>query len=57
MLLVDWSDSFGGIGPQPEHVLPEAEARALAEEAGFVQSSDIDAGAYHYGLIFQKHGQ
>jgi ubiquinone/menaquinone biosynthesis C-methylase UbiE len=56
MLLVDWSDSFGGIGPQPEHVLPEAEARNLAEHAGFVHLSDIDTGAYHYGMILQKHG-
>lgn len=56
LLLVDWRDSFGGMGPQPDHVLHEDDAVGLTEEAGFKQVSDIDAGAYHYGLIFQKHG-
>jgi len=55
LLLVDWRDSFGGIGPQPEHVVQEQEAREMTEKAGLVFLSDIDAGAYHYGMIFQKH--
>ena len=54
MLIVDWRESFGGIGPQPEHVLPEADARAVAEQAGFTFLSMIDTGAYHYGLIYKK---
>lgn len=57
VLVVDWRESFGGIGPQPEHVLPEADARALLEAVGFEHVSDIDAGAYHYGFIYRKHGR
>lgn len=38
LLIVDWRESFGGMGPQPEHVLPEDDARAknraLVEEHG-----------------------
>jgi ubiquinone/menaquinone biosynthesis C-methylase UbiE len=56
VLVVDWRDSFGGMGPQPEHVLLEADARSLVEAAGFELMADIDAGAYHYGLVYKKHG-
>lgn len=56
ILIVDWSDSYGGIGPQPEQVFIQADAKALAEKCGFTYVSDIDTGAYHYGMILQKHG-
>lgn len=56
LLIVDWRESFGGMGPQPEAVVREDDARSFAEEAGFVHATDIDAGAYHYGLIMSKHG-
>jgi ubiquinone/menaquinone biosynthesis C-methylase UbiE len=56
LLIVDWRESFGDMGPRPEAVVREDDARNLAEEAGFVHMSDIDAGAYHYGLIMSKHG-
>ena len=54
LLLVDWRDSFGGVGPQSEHVITEDEARKLVEKEGFTSVSDIDAGTYHYGIIFKK---
>jgi len=54
LLLVDWRESFGGVGPQPDHVLLEDDARSLVEKEGFTHVSDIDAGAYHYGLIYIK---
>ncbi len=57
LLLVDWSESYGGLGPQPEHVLTERQARALLKEAHFSYHKRIDAGAHHYGLLCQKkHG-
>lgn len=56
ILVVDWRESYGGVGPQPEHVLPESGMRTLAENEGFTHIADIDAGSYHYGLIFRKHG-
>lgn len=55
VLLVDWRDSFGGMGPQPECVLVETDARECVEQSGFIYVSSIDAGAYHYGMIFKKH--
>ena len=54
LLIVDWSESFGGIGPQPEHVFPKETARATAEGAGFSFVRDIPTGDYHYGMLFSK---
>lgn len=54
VLLVDWKESFGGMGPQPEHVVSAETSRALFEKAGFVFDREIKAGAHHYGLIFRR---
>jgi ubiquinone/menaquinone biosynthesis C-methylase UbiE len=53
-LVVDWKESFGGMGPQPEHVVSYDDAKRVFEKAGFVFERDISAGAHHYGLIFHK---
>lgn len=55
LLLVDWSESWGGIGPQPGLVLSQDEARSLAETAGFTFERVFEAGGHHYGLSFRKH--
>lgn len=55
VLVVDWRDSFGGLGPQFEHVVSPEAARGIFEKAGFVFDRDIkDAGAHHYGLVFRR---
>lgn len=54
LAVIDWTDSFGGIGPRPEDVFPEAAARTVAERAGFSYQTDFIAGAHHYGLIFKR---
>jgi demethylmenaquinone methyltransferase/2-methoxy-6-polyprenyl-1,4-benzoquinol methylase len=54
LLLVDWSASHGGLGPHPDHVVAQADARRLFEQAGFAKGEDIPAGAYHWGLILRK---
>ena len=54
VLFVDWVSSFGGIGPQPQSVVPESEAKKLFEKHGFTEDRFIDAGAHHYGIIFRK---
>ena len=52
LLVVDWSASFGGMGPAPEHVLPEQKAREVIESAGLRFVSGFHAGAHHYGLLY-----
>jgi ubiquinone/menaquinone biosynthesis C-methylase UbiE len=54
MLLIDWSDSFGGLGPQSSHIVPMHTARELCESAGFTFVRDITAGDHHYGMVFKK---
>lgn len=54
LLIVDWQESFGGMGPQPEFVVSEEKAKALAQESRLVYSRSVPAGDHHYGLIFNK---
>ena len=54
VLVVDWADSFGGIGPKPDLVVTKEKAKALFDEAGFHLDREINAGSHHYGLIYKK---
>lgn len=54
LLAVDWSGSFGRMGPDPAHVVSEQSARTLFEQNGFQFVKTINAGAHHYGMIFRK---
>ena len=54
VLLIDWTESFHGMGPHIEQVVTEPEARRLFEQGGFQYVKKIDAGAHHYGLIFRR---
>jgi len=55
VLLVDWTDSFGGLGPRANDVVKKESARALFEEAGFSLGKELaDAGEHHYGFVFTK---
>lgn len=54
VLVVDWKESFGGLGPQTKDVVTEATAEDLFEKAGFVFVKEIAAGDHHYGLILRK---
>ena len=54
VLVVDWSDSFNGMGPQPNDIVTESVSRKMFTEKGFEFDEDFDAGEHHYGLIFHK---
>jgi ubiquinone/menaquinone biosynthesis C-methylase UbiE len=54
LFLIEWADSFGGVGPQSSDIIPEMQARALAEGVGFVLERSFPAGAHHYGLAFRR---
>jgi ubiquinone/menaquinone biosynthesis C-methylase UbiE len=53
VLLVDWTDSFGGLGPQQSSVFPASNARELFTKHAFQTVSQIDAGDHHYGIVFR----
>jgi ubiquinone/menaquinone biosynthesis C-methylase UbiE len=54
VLLVDWSSSFGGMGPQQEDVFLPEKAKEIFTQNGFEFEREISAGAQHFGLIFRK---
>lgn len=54
VLVVDWSESFGNMGPEPKAVVAEGAARTLFEQSGFQFVKSISAGHHHYGMIFKK---
>ncbi len=54
VLVVDWSDSFGGIGPQTNMVFGKDSAKKLFTEAGFVFVKEISVGEHHYGIILSR---
>ena len=53
-LVVDWADSFGGIGPQPKMVVKKETAMTMFDKAGFHLDKEISAGSHHYGMIYKK---
>lgn len=57
LLLVDWSDAAGPLGPRADHVMTKDVAQQLAEGAGLVFDREIAAGEHHYGLLFRKASQ
>lgn len=54
VLLVDWSESFGSMGPQPNMVVDENTARKIFETGTFEFQKNINVGGHHYGLVFIK---
>ena len=54
LLLIDWTGSFNNMGPTKEQVFPEIEARKMVESMNFTFDRNIDAGNFHYGIVFRK---
>lgn len=55
VFLVDWSESFGNLGPHQNEVINAVEAEKKFTAFGFKKSPQtIEAGSHHYGIIFKK---
>ena len=54
ILVVDWKDSFGGLGPKAESIVPLNEVKDLFEKHNFSLLREIQAGAHHYGAVFKR---
>jgi ubiquinone/menaquinone biosynthesis C-methylase UbiE len=52
--VIDWSASFGGLGPRPEDIFKKEECQRIFMEAGFKLEDEFEAGENHYGLLFKK---
>lgn len=55
VLVVDWSESFGNLGPHENHVINRLQSEKLFSDHGFhILPQLIDAGSHHYGLLLKK---
>lgn len=54
VLIIDWTDSHGGVGPEDSARIPMTEARSLFEQNGFAFEDKINAGTHHYGFTMSK---
>lgn len=52
VLLVDWAPE--SLGFSPKTAISQNKARAMFEHKGFVFERDVNAGAYHYGMILTR---
>ncbi len=55
LLVVDWSESFGGLGPTPQSVVSRDRSLELFQKVGLAFVKDIQAGEHHYGFIMQSN--
>jgi len=55
LIIIDWSESFGNIGPKSDHVVTKETAELLCIENGFKHERSFDAGEHHYGFISKKN--
>jgi ubiquinone/menaquinone biosynthesis C-methylase UbiE len=54
VLVVDWIDSFGNLGPRQEDIISASGAKEIFLKNDFVFDREFGAGEHHYGLIFKK---
>ena len=53
-LVIDWADSYGGLGPHPDQIFKASQAEDLFTKNGFALIKSFDAGEHHWGLLFRK---
>ncbi|MSU73899.1 methyltransferase domain-containing protein [Candidatus Kaiserbacteria bacterium] len=53
LAIIDWSESFGGLGPIKNYVVSKEKSLTLAKEHSFELQREFSAGAHHYGMIFR----
>ncbi len=54
LVIIDWSESFGGMGPTKKDVVDKNTALGYAEHIGFKFADEFQAGVHHYGLVFRS---
>lgn len=54
VVVIEWKESFGGLGPKPEDVVSTKELLEVFGQAGFVKQATMDVSDQHYAMIFVK---
>ena len=52
--IIDWSESFGGLGPQVSDVINKEKAIELLESKRFAFEREYPTGEHHYGFAARK---
>jgi ubiquinone/menaquinone biosynthesis C-methylase UbiE len=55
LAVIEWSESFGGLGPHKDDVVTKEQVLTLARAVELSFVKEFPVGAHHYGLIFRKH--
>jgi ubiquinone/menaquinone biosynthesis C-methylase UbiE len=51
LVVIDWSDSFDGMGPHKSAVVTREAGMQSVQQAGFEINDEFKAGAHHWGLL------
>jgi len=54
LVAIDWEKKSGGFGPPDAMRTESAKIKSLILDEGFTFERDIDAGKFHFGMIFQN---
>lgn len=57
LAVIDWTDSFGGMGPEAKRVVTKEKTIGHALTAGFTLMREFPAGAHHYGILLKADSQ
>lgn len=52
-IVIDWTESFGGMGPTPDMVVTQQQTEDVFTAAGYTMETTFDAGDHHYGISFR----
>ncbi len=54
LYIIDWTESFNGMGPDKNLIITKDEASELAESIGLTLVNTFEPGAHHYGIKLTK---
>jgi len=54
LVVIDWKKKGQGFGPPDQYRVSKETAQSLAQQEGFVFEREINAGSFHFGLVFRK---
>ncbi len=54
LFIIDWSESYKGMGPEQSLIVDKGNALDLITASGFVLQNEFNPGEHHYGLICIK---
>lgn len=54
LVIIEWKPETGGLGPPLEFRMSSAEVSRLVESLGLSSVRAIEAGSFHFGLMFKK---